>query len=135
VCGGLDDQRGGAGVAEDPLDLLGARGLVDRHRDGAGEPDREVGEGPLVAGLRHEPDPVTRLDARGDQALGDAHDVVVELARADVLPAVAARRLNSTLGRCVGCGVGDKHRQVVTRLDIAFGGNAVLGHWSPPRGG
>ena len=44
----------GAGVGEDPLDLLGGGGLVDRDGHGAGGPDREVGEGPLVAGLAHD---------------------------------------------------------------------------------
>ena len=56
---------------QDPGDLLGRGGLVDRHGDGAGEPDRVVEQRPLVAGLGDQGDPVAGLDAGGDQALGD----------------------------------------------------------------
>ena len=38
---GLDDGRDGLGVGEDPADLLGGGGLVDRDDDPAGCPDRE----------------------------------------------------------------------------------------------
>ena len=51
VVGALGDHGPGAGVAQDPVDLLGRGGLVDGHRDRAGEPDRVVEQGPLVAGL------------------------------------------------------------------------------------
>ena len=52
-------------------DLLGGRGLVDRYRDRAGEPDRVVEQRPLVAGPRDQGDPVAGLDAGRDQTLGD----------------------------------------------------------------
>ena len=52
TCSGLSTmQRDRAGVAEDPLDLLGRGGLVDRHGHRARGPDREVDQRPLVAGL------------------------------------------------------------------------------------
>ena len=41
---GLDDDADGPGVREDPPDLLGGGGLVDRHGHRAGRPQREVGE-------------------------------------------------------------------------------------------
>ena len=80
VVGRLEDDRDGAGVAEVPLHLRGGAGLVDRHEHRAGEPRREVDERPLVAGLAHEADLVAGLDARGDEALREGDDLVVELA-------------------------------------------------------
>ena len=44
--------------------------LVDRHGDRAGGPDGEVEHRPLVAGLRHQRDPVAGLDPGRDQPLG-----------------------------------------------------------------
>ena len=41
-------------------DLLGGGRLVDRHGDRTGGPDREVGQGPLVAGLAHDGRPGRR---------------------------------------------------------------------------
>ena len=64
VLGSLGDDGPGAGVAQDPVDLLGRRGLVDGHGHRAGEPDRVVEERPLVAGLADQGDPVAGLDAR-----------------------------------------------------------------------
>ncbi len=72
VLGGLGDHRDGAGVLEVPLDLVRRRGVVDGHEDGAREPDREVEQGPLVAGAADQADLVAGLDARGDEALGRA---------------------------------------------------------------
>ena len=46
----LDDDGGGAGVGQDPGDLVGAGGLVDRDGDGAGGPDREVDDRPTRSG-------------------------------------------------------------------------------------
>ena len=84
---GLDDHADGAGVGEDPLDLVGRGRLVDRHGHGAGGPQREVGEGPLVAGAAHDGDRVAEADAGGDQALGERGDVGGEGGRGDVGPA------------------------------------------------
>ena len=86
VRGVLGDDRAGAGVAQDPGDLLRGGGLVDRHGDRAGEPDRVVDERPLVAGLGDEGDPVPGPDAGRDQALGDGADLVEERGSRDVLP-------------------------------------------------
>ena len=90
VLGRLDDRDGRAGVAQDPADLLAGRGVVDRDGHGAGEPDRVVEEGPLVAGPRQQHDPVAGADAGGEQALGDAADLREELDGGDVVPAVVA---------------------------------------------
>ncbi len=84
---GLDDHADRAGVGEDPLDLLGRGRLVDRHRHGTGRPQREVGDGPLVAGAAHDGDRVADADAGGDQALGERRDVGGEGGRGDVGPA------------------------------------------------
>ena len=86
VVGGLGDHGAGAGVAEDPVHLLGRGGLVDRHGDRAGEPDGVVEQRPLVAGLGDQRDPVAGLDAGGDQTLGDRADLGEELRGGDVLP-------------------------------------------------
>ena len=85
----LRHDRAGARVLEDPADLLGGGRLVDRHGDGAGEPDGVVEERPLVAGLGEERDAVADLDARGDQPLGDGLHLVEELGGGDVGPLVA----------------------------------------------
>ncbi len=86
----LGDHRPGAGVLEDPADLLGRRGLVDRHGHGPGEPDRVVEQRPLVAGLGDQGDPVAGLDAGRDQALGDGAHLGQERGRGDVLPRAGA---------------------------------------------
>ena len=75
VLGRLHDDRDRARVDEDPRDLLGRRGLVDRHGDGAGGEDRVVEQRPLVAGAREQRDPVARLDAGGDQAARHGGDL------------------------------------------------------------
>ncbi len=45
-------------------------------------PQREVEQGPLVAGARHDADPVAEPDALREQALGQGEDLVPELCRA-----------------------------------------------------
>ena len=67
----LGHDGAGARVAQDVPDLLGRRRLVDRHRHGAGEPDGVVEQRPLVPGPGDQRHPVARLDAGGDQSLGD----------------------------------------------------------------
>ena len=101
VRGRLHDQRPGAGVGEDPLDLLRGGGLVDRHGDRAGEPDRVVEQGPLVAGARQQRDPVAGADAGSDQSLGDRGHLGEELRGGDVAPAVVgADGENATVSAC-----------------------------------
>ena len=77
VVGALGDDGPGAGVGQDPADLLGRRRLVDRHPDGSREPRRVVQQGPLVARLRQQRDAVPDLDARSDESLGDRADQAV----------------------------------------------------------
>src|SRR5262249_4167896 len=65
----------------------------------------EVEEGPLVAVPGEDGDPVARLDAGGDQPLGDGDDVVAELRGGDVPPCaavLAAERDGVRLLRGVG---------------------------------
>ena len=112
VVGALGHDGPGAGVLEDPADLLGRRGLVDRHGDGAGEPDRVVEQGPLVAGLRQQGDAVAGLDAGRDQTLGDGTDLVVELGGGDVDPARAGVRLKTAVSAA--------SRALVTTSSVRF---------------
>ena len=85
----LDDDAHRVGVLEDPLDLVGRGGLVDRDGHGAGGPQGEVGEGPLVAGAAHDADGAARGDARREEALGQRVDLVAELLGGEVAPAGA----------------------------------------------
>ena len=92
-------------VAQDPLDLLGRGGLVDGDHGRAHEPPRVIGQRPLVAGRRHDRDPFTVLDARGDEALGQGLHLGEELSRRDVLPLVAeAAAQGHTIGVRRGLG-------------------------------
>ena len=108
VCRVLDDEIDRGGVLEDPPDLLGGGRLVDRDGDAARCPDREVDEGPLVPGGRHQCHPVALLDAEGDETLGDRGDLSRELGGRDVGPASADLALVHDQRR-VGHGVGE-HR-------------------------
>ena len=87
---GLHEDRLGAGVAHDPLDLLGRGCLVDRHADRACGPDRVVDDRPLVPRAGHQADPVAGSDPGGDQPLGQGRHLIAELADRDVLPASCA---------------------------------------------
>ncbi len=84
---GLDDDDLRVGVRQDPLHLLGGRGLVDRHDDGARTPGSEVDECPLVARARHECQPVPGRQTRGHEPPGHGGDVVGELRPRHVRPA------------------------------------------------
>ena len=135
VGGPLGDHGRGPGVAQDPLDLLGRRGLVDRHGDRAGEPDRVVDEGPLVAGLGDQGDPVAGLDAGGDQALGDRAHLVEELSGGDVLP--ARRRVGARRRRASGASAALRHDvvgQVPRRGDLDGQRGGVLTHGASSSG-
>ena len=76
----LGDGQNGATVADDPLQLLGRRCLINGHGQPAGGEDRVVGEQPLEPGVRHEGDAVSGVDATGHQTLGEPADPVVEFA-------------------------------------------------------
>jgi hypothetical protein len=125
----LDDDRVSARVGEVPLHLSGGGRLVDRHQDAAGEPDREVDEGPLVAGLADEPDLLARLDPRSDEALRQRRHLVEELLRGHVAPAAGLgqgeERAVGSLpdpveeqGRRVGLRIGGDHQG---RIELVHG--------------
>ncbi len=99
----LHEHAFGAGVGEDPRDLLRRRGLVDRHRDRAREPDGVVRQSPLQPGAAHETDAVAGCDAAGDEALGQRGRVGEELRCAHVDPPVALRPgEHGRVGRAAG---------------------------------
>src|SRR5664279_5645962 len=100
---GLHDHGHGLGVGEVPGHLLPRRGLVDRHSDGAGRPDRVVQQRPLVAGASHQPDPVAGVHSHGDQSLGDRDDLLGELAGGHRAPATVGLDAE---GRGVGMDAG-----------------------------
>ncbi len=121
----LHHDRPRPGVREDPLDLLLRRRLVDRHGRRAGEPDRVVEQGPLVARARDQGHPVAGLDAGRDQALRHGRHLVEEGRTGDVRPS------------SVGVGTAELHR--VRRLcciaDDVVGEVARRGHGDGLRGG
>jgi hypothetical protein len=116
------------GVAQDPLDLLGGRGLVDRNRDRAGEPDRVVEERPLVAGLADQGDPVAGLDTGRDQALRHSGDLGEELGGGDVRPACVRTTRERRLVRGLPGVADDVVGQVARRRDLGRQRRGVLTH-------
>ena len=67
-------------VGDDPLQLLGRRGLVDGNRHPTDGHNGVVDEQPLETRVRHERDAVTFLDATRDEAFGELADARVEVA-------------------------------------------------------
>ncbi len=86
----LGEHGAGTRVAEHPLDLLGRRCLVDRHRDGARRPDRVVDQRPLIARPRHQGDPVTRFYPGLDNPPGKRRHLIAERGSGHVLPLAGA---------------------------------------------
>ena len=82
------DHGDGAAVADDPLDLVGGRGLVDGDRGAAGGPDGVVEVGELDAGRHEQAHPGARFDAEADQPGRQLPDLGDELGRRDVDEAV-----------------------------------------------
>ena len=68
LLGRLADDDGRAGVADDPLALVGRVRRVDGHDDGADRRRREVGDRELEAGVAEHADAVADADAEPDQA-------------------------------------------------------------------
>ncbi len=127
VAGALHDDGDGAGVAEDPLDLLGGAGLVHGDGDAARGPDREVDQHPLVAGAGDQGDPVAGADAGRDEALGRGPDLREELGRGHVLPPAVGGLAAHDGGVGMLSGVAaDEIRQVPVRRDLVQGRKAEL---------
>ncbi|MBG9887321.1 hypothetical protein ABE10_12510 [Bacillus toyonensis] len=97
----LDDGRDGAGVLQDPLDLRGRAGLVDRHHDRAGVEEREVHQCPLVRGAGEEAHLLAGLDPRGDEPLRERDHGSLEVGRGDVAPPGAVRNREEGEARCL----------------------------------
>ena len=97
---GLHDRGDGSGILQDPGDLRDRRRLVDRHGCRTDPPDRVVRDGPLVARLRQEDDPVAGGDARRHQTLGERRPRARGTRRAS-RPARCRRAV--VRGRCRNC--------------------------------
>lgn len=92
---GFDDRDDGLGVFEDPADLPLRRRVVDRNGSGAGSPDGEVEERPLVSGRGEECDAVACLHASGDETVCDAGDLLGELFSRYIYPTLSLGRENT----------------------------------------
>jgi hypothetical protein len=88
----LDDRHGGAAVPGQVGDLLGRRGVVDRHRGGAAEHRREVDHVELGDVAHHQHDPLARPHAERPQARGGPGHPVAEVGERPLDPAVAVLR-------------------------------------------
>jgi hypothetical protein len=125
----LDDDRGRAGVGQDPLDLLVRGRLVDRHGDRAGGQDRVVEQRPLVPGAGQQGDPVPDLDAGRDQPAGHGGDLGGELGRGHVGPLPVGIPAAEDHGRPVLRGVlVDRVDEVLVVADVDGRRDAVLTH-------
>lgn len=89
MCVVLDDEVDCFGVLENPANLLGCGGFVDRNRHAAGRPDGVVDERPFEASRRHEADAIALLDSDRDQALGDGSHLSGEIACSDIDPCIS----------------------------------------------
>ncbi len=76
-------------MPEDVGDVVGHRRRVDGGGGGARRHDRKVGEDPLVASTRGDPDPLLGPDAERDEAGRDLGDMVARLPPGQRLPALA----------------------------------------------
>lgn len=85
----LDDEVDCFGVLENPTNLLGCGGFVDRNRHATGCPDGVVDERPFETRRRHEADAVALLDADRDEALGDCSHLGGEIACSDIDPCIS----------------------------------------------
>ena len=136
VRGGLDDREADVGVGQDPADLFHRGRLVDRDAHGAGGPDREVEDRPLVPRVRHERDPLAGRDSEGHEPLGDRGDLRGEGACGHGDPGAAQPRLALREG-ALGC-PGDalrQHRADARRgRDVDQGGGRELEHVRGSRG-
>ena len=117
---------------DDPLHLLGRRGLVDRHRDGAGGEDGVVDEQPLEAGRGHERHPVAGLDPGGDEALGEGADAAVALADREVDEGVVLADRHHRAHRLVTEATQHRFEQVRGRRELLEGSSGDLLHEHHP---
>ncbi len=90
ICFGNDGNS--LGVLKNPLNLARRTGLVDRNERGTGKPHGKVDERPFEARLAHEPHAVARLDACGNEALGERNHLGVKLPSGYVVPTALAVR-------------------------------------------
>jgi hypothetical protein len=91
-----------AGVMEDPLHLAGRGRFVDGNGDAAGKPDGEIHQRPFVGGGGHNRHGVAGFEAARDQALGKGTDILQELLRGHVKPAVGPLAPIEGVGRIDG---------------------------------
>ena len=125
---GLDERQHGFRILQHPAHLLGGRRLVDRHRDPADGQDREVENGPLVAGGREDGHPVTGLHAHRDQAQCGSTNLLGRLSAGDVGPdAVDLALVDDEVG-IIAFVLEDRSGDVVVLADGKAGRDAVLTH-------
>ena len=129
VIGGLGDDGDRAGVSEIPEDLAGCGRLVDRDHHSTAEPEGEVDERPLVGRLAHQSDPVSGLDARGDETLREGDYLGQELGAGEVAPSAigGGQREQSAIGG--GLHASDQEiGHIGVRIGLNKGGNVKLFH-------
>ncbi len=83
---GFGERQHRAGILQNPAHLLRRRRLVDRHGDRADGKDREIQDGPFVAGGRENGHPVARPHTLGDQAQRSRPDLGSSLRARDIGP-------------------------------------------------
>ena len=79
MAGVLAENEACTRVRGNPFDLPGGGGFVDRHANGAGEPQRPVDECPFETCARHDRHAITGLETLVDEPLREALDERDEL--------------------------------------------------------
>jgi hypothetical protein len=129
VVSGLGEDGDRPGVLEIPPDLGRGGRLIDGDEHRTGEPDREVNECPLVAGLAHQGKLVAGLHTRSNKSFREGAHLREELAPGDVGPATVGRWHGEQrqIGRCIDP-VGQQYGRVCVRICSDKGGGVVLLH-------
>ena len=125
---GLGERQHGFGILQHPTHLFGRRRLVDRHGDGAYGQNRQVEDGPLVAGRRKDGYPITGLHPQRDQTQCRRTNLVGSLGARDVGPDAVDLTLVDDKAGVIALMLEDRGRDVVVLADRKAGGDTVLTH-------
>ena len=82
----LDNDPDGLGVRENPVDLVGGGGLVDRDGHCSHRPEGEVRQGPLIPRATQDADRIPGRDSSGDEAARQLVDPDGKVGRRDIPP-------------------------------------------------